>query len=255
MAGEESAHMTLLRVESLQKSFGSLSVTRDVTLEVRAGEKHVIIGPNGAGKTSLLNQIGGQMTPDSGRVLIDGIDVTRHAPEQRAQMGLARTFQKNTLFQRLSVFENVRLGVQARFGNSFDLAQKAAARTDINARAKDVLDLLRLTALAERRVASISYGDQRQLEIAVALAGDPRILLLDEPTSGLSPVETRQLIEIIRQLPSHLGILMIEHDMEVVFSLADHITVLYYGEVLASDKPDVVAANERVREVYLGASI
>jgi len=247
--------MTLLRVENLQKSFGSLSVTRDVTLDVSAGEKHVIIGPNGAGKTSLINQIGGQIMPDSGAVLIDGADVTRLAPERRAQLGLARTFQKNTLFQRLSVFENVRLGVQARFGSSFNLARNALTRADINARTRDVLDLLHLSALAERRVASISYGDQRQLEIAVALAGDPRILLLDEPTSGLSPVETQQLIGIIKQLPSHLGILMIEHDMEVVFSLADHITVLYYGEVLASGEPQAVAANERVREVYLGASV
>ena len=176
--------MSILSVENLQKSFGSLHVTVDVTLDVGAGEKHVIIGPNGAGKTSLINQIGGQIMPDSGRVLIDGADVTRLAPEQRAQRGLARTFQKNTLFQRLSVFENVRLGVQARFGASFDLARRASSRADLNARARDVLDLLQLSPLAERRrVGSISYGDQRQLEIAMALAGDPRLLLLDEPTS------------------------------------------------------------------------
>jgi branched-chain amino acid transport system ATP-binding protein len=247
--------MSLLQLDHLQKAFGSLIVTNDVTLSVDAGQRHVIIGPNGAGKTSLINQIGGQLQPDSGRILIDGVDVTRFAPEARAKRGLARTFQKNTLFQRLSVFENVRLGVQARFGASLNLIARAMGRSDLNDRALAVLDQLRLTHLADRRVSSISYGDQRQLEVAVALAGAPRILLLDEPTSGLSPAETRQFIELIRTLPAELGILMIEHDMEVVFSLADRVTVLYYGEVLASGAPEAVAADPRVREVYLGASL
>ena len=245
----------LLRLEQVNKAFGSLVVTRDVSLDLAAGQRHVIIGPNGAGKTSLINQIGGQLQPDSGRILLDGRDVTRLTPEARAQRGLARTFQKNTLFQRLSTFENVRLGVQARFGSTFDLASRALGRDDINDRAQDILARLRLNHLADKRVSSISYGDQRQLEVAVALAGAPRILLLDEPTSGLSPAETGQLVDLIRTLPAELGVLMIEHDMEVVFSLADRVTVLYYGEVLASGLPDDVAGNERVREVYLGASI
>ena len=250
-----SGPMPLLRLEHMNKAFGSLVVTRDVSLDLAAGQRHVIIGPNGAGKTSLINQIGGQLQPDSGRILLDGRDVTRLTPEARAQLGLARTFQKNTLFPRLSVFENVRLGVQARFGSIFDLARRALGRDDLNDRAQDILARLRLNALADKRVSSISYGDQRQLEVAVALAGDPRILLLDEPTSGLSPAETGQLVDLIRTLPAQLGILMIEHDMEVVFSLADRVTVLYYGEVLASGAPQDVAGNERVREVYLGASI
>jgi branched-chain amino acid transport system ATP-binding protein len=246
--------MTLLRLDHLQKAFGKLVVTRDVSLNLSAGERHVIIGPNGAGKTSLINQIGGQLRPDSGRILIDDTDVTDAPPDDRARRGLARTFQKNTLFARLSVFENVRLGVQARFGSSCNLFGRALARTELNDRAHVVLERLRLAHLAERRVNSISYGEQRQLEVAVALSGDPQILLLDEPTSGLSPAETRQLTDLIRTLPAHLGIIMIEHDMEVVFSLAHRITVLYYGEVLTSGKPDEVANNERVREVYLGAS-
>ena len=250
-----SRPMPILRLEHMNKAFGSLVVTRDVSLDLAAGQRHVIIGPNGAGKTSLINQIGGQLQPDSGRILLDGRDVTRLTPEARAQLGLARTFQKNTLFPRLSVFENVRLGVQARFGSIFDLARRALGRDDLNDRAQDILARLRLNALANKRVSSISYGDQRQLEVAVALAGDPRILLLDEPTSGLSPAETGQLVDLIRTLPAQLGILMIEHDMEVVFSLADRVTVLYYGEVLASGAPKDVAGNERVREVYLGASI
>ena len=247
--------MSLLRIQKLQKAFGSLVVTRDVSLDLNAGERHVVIGPNGAGKTSLINQIGGQLTPNSGRIFIDDVDVTNLPPEARARRGLARTFQKNTLFQRLSVFENARLGAQARYGLVYDLFHPAAQREDINDRATRVLDRLGLSHLAERRVASLSYGDQRQLEVAVALAGNPRILLLDEPTSGLSPAETRQLIEMIKGLPDDLGIIMIEHDMEVVFSLADRITVLYYGEVIASGPPAEVAADARVREVYLGASV
>jgi branched-chain amino acid transport system ATP-binding protein len=246
--------MTLLRLERVNKAFGSLIVTKDVNLDVEAGQRHVIIGPNGAGKTSLINQIGGQLQSDSGRILIDGKEIGALAPEARAARGLARTFQKNTLFQRLSVFENVRLGVQARFGSPFNVALPARSRRDLNERTDAVLKQLGLKELARRPVGSISYGDQRQLEVAMALSGDPCILLLDEPTSGLSPAETRQFVELIRGLPSHLGILMIEHDMEVVFSLADRVTVLYYGEVLASGPPAEIAANTRVREVYLGAA-
>jgi branched-chain amino acid transport system ATP-binding protein len=246
--------MTLLRLEHVNKAFGSLVVTKDVSLDVETGQRHVIIGPNGAGKTSLINQIGGQLQSDSGRILIDGEEIGALAPEARATRGLARTFQKNTLFQRLSVFENVRLGVQARFGSPFNVVLPARSRRDLNERADAVLRQLGLKELARRPVGSISYGDQRQLEVAMALSGDPRILLLDEPTSGLSPAETRQFVELIRSLPSHLGILMIEHDMEVVFSLADRVTVLYYGEVLASGPPAEIAANARVREVYLGAA-
>jgi branched-chain amino acid transport system ATP-binding protein len=246
--------MSLLRLDHVQKAFGSLVVTNDVSLDLQAGERHVIIGPNGAGKTSLINQIGGQLNLDRGRIIIGEEDVTRLPPEARAHRGLARTFQKNTLFARLSAFENVRLGVQARFGSTFNLFGRALGRVEINDRAHRVLQQLRLEHLADRRVSSLSYGDQRQLEVAVALSGEPRILLLDEPTSGLSPAETRQFIELIRTLPGHLGIIMIEHDMEVVFSIAERITVLYYGEILASGLPDIVANDQRVREVYLGAS-
>ena len=247
--------MSLMKIEHLNKAFGSLVVTRDLSLDVVRGERHVIIGPNGAGKTSLINQIGGQLVPDSGRILIDGVDVTGLPPEALLKHGLSRTFQKNTLFPRLSLFENVRLGVQARYGSAFNLVTRALRRVDINERAYATLDRMKLRPLANSIVSSLSYGDQRQLEVAVALAGDPKLLLLDEPTSGLSPAETRQMIETIKALPSDIGIMMIEHDMEVVFSIADRITVLYYGEVLASGSPNLVASDERVREVYLGANI
>jgi branched-chain amino acid transport system ATP-binding protein len=197
--------MSLLKIEHLNKAFGSLVVTRDLTLEVAEGERHVIIGPNGAGKTSLINQIGGQLIPDSGRILIRGVDVTGLPPEALVEHGLARTFQKNTLFPRLSVFENVRLGVQARYGSAFDLIVRALHLIDINKRAFTTLDRMKLDHLAGHVVSSLSYGDQRQLEVAVALAGDPSLLLLDEPTSGLSPTETRQMIETIKFFPSPTG--------------------------------------------------
>jgi len=247
--------MGLLEIEDLNKAFGSLMVTRNVSLSVPSGRKHVIIGPNGAGKTSLIHQIGGQLQPDSGRILIDGAEVGKLGPEGRARLGLARTFQKNTLFPKLSVHENVRLGAQARFGSPFDLFRPARRSTELDDRAASLLARFGLDHLARAPAGSISYGDQRQLELAVALSGEPRILLLDEPTSGLSPTETKALVGVIRSLPDDLAILMIEHDMEVVFSLADRITVLYYGEVLAEGTPEEVTANARVQEVYLGAGI
>jgi branched-chain amino acid transport system ATP-binding protein len=246
--------MTVLAVEGLQKAYGNLVVTRNVSLEVAPGERHVIIGPNGAGKTSLIHQIGGQTLSDAGRIRLDGSDITRLSPEARAQMGLARTFQKNTLFSGLSVFENIRLGVQAHFGTTFDLLRPASRHLAVNARAETILDMLSLRPIAERTVSKVSYGDQRQVEIALALAGRPRVLLLDEPTSGLSPLETRQIIDVVKALPSGLGVLMIEHDMEVVFSIADRITVLYYGEVIATGPPEQISNDARVREVYLGAA-
>jgi branched-chain amino acid transport system ATP-binding protein len=247
--------MSALVLRDVNKAFGNLIVTRNVELDVQIGERHVIIGPNGAGKTSLINQIGGQIEPDSGRIFVCGHDVTGLAPERRLSIGLSRTFQKNTLFQKLTAFENVRLGVQARFGNVFDFFSRTASLSEINNRAYATLKRMNLHELADRPVSALSYGDQRQLEIAIALAGDPKVLLLDEPTSGLSPAETQQIIGLIRSLPSDITILMIEHDMEVVFSIADRITVLYYGEVLVTDTPTAVSTNPRVREVYLGTEI
>jgi branched-chain amino acid transport system ATP-binding protein len=247
--------MSLLRIEHLNKSYGSLAVTRDINLAIEEGERHVSIGPNGAGKTTLIHQIGGQLSSDSGSIFIDDKDVTRIPPEARARVGVARTFQKNTLFQNLSVFENVRLGVQARYGNVFDLFRPARRIAEIETRALEKLDRMGLASRADAKLSNLSYGDQRQVEVAAALAGEPRLLLMDEPTSGLSPAETRGMINVIKNLPRDMGILIIEHDMEVVFSIADRITVLYYGEVLASGEPRAVSADPKVREVYLGASL
>ena len=247
--------MSLLAVEKLNKAFGSLIVSRDVDLAVAPGERHIIIGPNGAGKTTLLHQIGGQLRPGSGRIRFAGRDITEFPPEARARTGLARTFQKNTLFGRLSVFENVRLGVQAAFGHSYDLFRAAGRRHELNRRTSQVLTQMHLTHLSTQTLSRLSYGDLRQVEVAVALSSEPKLLLLDEPTSGLSPAETHRMIDTIKALPRDISILMIEHDMEVVFSIADHISVLYYGEVIASGTPAAISADARVQEVYLGARL
>jgi branched-chain amino acid transport system ATP-binding protein len=246
--------MSALRIEHLNRAFGSLVVTDDVSLDIAEGERHVIIGPNGAGKTSLVNQIGGQLAPSSGRIFVDGLDVTGRAPDRISRMGVARTFQRNNLFQNLSVIENLRLALEVRFGKPLDFFRPADQNQPLMARAKDLMAQVHLGTDGSRTVRNLSYGEQRQLEIGIALAGDPKVLLLDEPTSGMSPAETARMIELIANLPRTLAILMIEHDMKVVFTLADRVTVLYYGKILATGTPEEIQANARVREVYLGGA-
>jgi branched-chain amino acid transport system ATP-binding protein len=244
--------MNILDIEHLNCAFGSLVVTDDVSLSIRAGEHHVIIGPNGAGKTSLINQIGGQLRSQSGRIVLEGHDVTGQAPSRVSRMGLARTFQRNNLFHNLTVFENLRLALTVRFGNPLDFFSVAAGDEALAARAADLMRKVHLDGNGARIARTLSYGEQRQLEIGIALAGEPKLLLLDEPTSGMSPAETARMIELIAGLPRSLSILMIEHDMGVVFSVADRITVLHYGKILATGSPAEIQANDRVREVYLG---
>jgi branched-chain amino acid transport system ATP-binding protein len=246
--------MSVLRTDRLRRAFGSLVVTNDVNLTVEAGQRHVIIGPNGAGKTSLINQIGGQLAPSRGRIFVKDTDITGWSPNRVSRIGVARTFQRNNLFQNLSVIENLRLAVQARRGRPLDCFTPVGQINDLIGRAEELMQRVHLAADGARLARNLSYGEQRQLEIGIALAGEPELLLLDEPTSGMSPAETARMIDLIAGLPRALSILMIEHDMKVVFSLADHITVLYYGEVLASGAPADIQANARVREVYLGMS-
>jgi branched-chain amino acid transport system ATP-binding protein len=244
--------MTVLRTDHLSKSFGSLVVTNDVNLTIEPGERHVIIGPNGAGKTSLINQIGGQLEPSGGRIFVKETDITGWSPNRVSRLGVARTFQRNNLFQNLSVIENLRLAVQARRGNPLDPFTPVERLDGLTGRASELMRRVHLADDGARLARNLSYGEQRQLEIGIALAGEPELLLLDEPTSGMSPAETARMIDLIASLPRTLAILMIEHDMKVVFSVADRITVLYYGEVLASGTPADIQANVRVREVYLG---
>jgi branched-chain amino acid transport system ATP-binding protein len=244
--------MSVLRVENLFCAFGNLIVTKNVNLAIRPGERHCIIGPNGAGKTSLINQIGGQLRPNTGRILLDGVDITGWPPNRIAQAGIARTFQRNNLFFNLLVLENLRLAVAARRAlpwNFWTTAERIEPTVHL---AEALLARVHIAGDPRRLVRHLSYGEQRQLETGVALAADPMLLLLDEPTSGMSPAETERMMALIGSLPRTLAVLMIEHDMNVVFTVADHITVLYYGEILASGPPDAIRAESRVREVYLG---
>jgi branched-chain amino acid transport system ATP-binding protein len=242
--------MNILRIEHLYKSFGSFTVTDDVSLTVAAGERHVIIGPNGAGKTTLINQIGGQLRASSGHILLREREITGLSPDRISRMGVARTFQRNNLFQNLSVIENIRLALEVRRGSPLNFMMPAGgALTD---RARELMATVHLHSDGARLARTLSYGEQRQLEIAIALASEPELLLLDEPTSGMSPSETVRMIGLIEKLPRALSILMIEHDMNVVFSVGDRITVLYYGKVLATGTPVEIRENSRVREAYLG---
>ena len=245
--------MSVLRIDHLSHSFGSLIVTNDVSMSIEDGERHVIIGPNGAGKTSLINQIGGQLRPSAGRILLGNTDITGWPPHRISRMGLARTFQRNNLFQNLSVIENLRLAVQARFGNPLNFITPVSRLDNLRNHVEQLMQRVHLDQ-GLRLVRELSYGEQRQLEVGIALAAEPKLLLLDEPTSGMSPAETGQMINLIANLPRNLSILMIEHDMKVVFSISDRITVLNRGEVLATGTPIEIQTNNRVREVYLGIS-
>jgi branched-chain amino acid transport system ATP-binding protein len=244
--------MSVLRTDNLRRSFGSLIVTNNVNLTIEPGERHVIIGPNGAGKTSFVNQVGGQLRPSGGRIFVKDTDITGWSPDRISRMGVARTFQRNNLFQNLSVIENLRLAVQVRRGQPLNFFTPVAKLGNLIERAHELMRQVHLDGDGSILARNLSYGAQRQLEVGVALAGDPDLLLLDEPTSGMSPAETARMIDLIAALPRSLSILMIEHDMKVVFSVADRITVLYYGEVLATGTPTDIQANARVREVYLG---
>jgi len=245
--------MSVLRIDHLSHSFGSVIVTNDVSMSIEDGERHVIIGPNGAGKTSLINQIGGQLRPSAGRILLGNTDITGWPPHRISRMGLARTFQRNNLFQNLSVIENLRLAVQARFGNPLNFITPVSRLDNLRNHVEQLMQRVHLDQ-GLRLVRELSYGEQRQLEVGIALAAEPKLLLLDEPTSGMSPAETGQMINLIANLPRNLSILMIEHDMKVVFSISDRITVLNRGEVLATGTPIEIQTNNRVREVYLGIS-
>ena len=246
--------MSILRTVDLSRSFGSLLATDCVNLAIEAGERHAIIGPNGAGKTSLLNQVGGQLRPSSGRIFFKDREITGLPPERVCKLGIGRTFQKNNLFTRLSVFDNVRLAVLAQRGQPLNAFVPVTRFAALAARTEEVLEQVGLTDRQQAPVRSLSYGEQRQVEIAIALAADPQLLLLDEPTAGMSPAETAQMVEFVKGLPRTLTILMIEHDMQVVFSLADRISVLHYGRLLATGAPAEISRNEAVQEIYLGTA-
>jgi branched-chain amino acid transport system ATP-binding protein len=242
----------LLRVEGLTKRFGGVIASDGVMLDVAAGELHAIIGPNGAGKTTLIGQLTGEIAPDAGRIAFDGQDVTALPVYERSMLGLARSFQITSLFLDFTALDNVALAVQAHAGHSFHFWKPARTESALRDPARAALERVGLGARADEFVSNMSHGEQRQLELAMALACQPRMLLLDEPMAGLGPEESARMVAMLRALKSELTILLIEHDMEAVFALADRISVLVYGRVIASGLPDAIRANPEVRQAYLG---
>ncbi|MGI3163421.1 ABC transporter ATP-binding protein [Pseudooceanicola sp. 200-1SW] len=242
----------LLQVRDLRKSFGALAVTDGVDLSVAEGELHAVIGPNGAGKTTLIAQLSGQLAPDSGQVIYAGRDITRADMAARVEAGLARSFQITALLPGMTVLENVALAVQARAGSSFRFWRDAGAEEVTNAQARQALEEVGLADRAGVLARALSHGEQRQLELAVALATKPRLLLLDEPLAGTGGAEAERLVALMQRLKGRLTLVLIEHDMDAVFQLADRISVLVYGRIVASGSPAAVRADPAVRAAYLG---
>jgi len=242
----------LLRLVGLRKAYGALKVTDDVSLEVIPGELHAIIGPNGAGKTTLIHQISGLAAPDDGAIIFDGRDITRLPMHERVRLGLARSFQITSILPGFSALENVALAVQARSGSSFRFFGDAAAEETLNKPAQEFLALVGLGDRAHTPAGLLSHGEKRQLEVAVALATGPKLLLLDEPLAGTGKEESERVVATLQRLKRRYTIVLIEHDMEAVFSLADRVSVLVYGRLIATGAPDAVRANAEVRSAYLG---
>jgi len=244
--------VSALAVDGLSRDFGGLRALHQVTLAIEPGERRVILGPNGAGKTTLFNLITGLLAPTAGRIRLFDRDVTRLAPHARAQLGLGRTFQITTLFPKLSVMDNVLLAVQGADPVRFALHRPRAAYPHLRERAERLLGQWDLLDRAEVPARRLSYGEQRQVELILALATEPRVLLLDEPTAGLSPAETASVAAMIGRFPRDVTILLIEHDMDVALELADRVTVLHQGLVLAEGTTAAIKKDARVTEIYLG---
>ena len=242
----------LLRVEALRKAYGALVVTDDVSLTVEPGELHAIIGPNGAGKTTLIHQLSGNLRSDAGNVTFRGADITGLGMVERVRLGLARSFQITSILDGFTVLENAAIAVQARSGSSFRFFRQASGEADLNDEAMRALSLVGLDDRADRRAGSLSHGEKRQLEIAIALATNAGLLLLDEPLAGTGREESAVLVDLMRSLKSTHTIVLIEHDMEAVFSLADRVSVLVYGRLIATGTPEAVRNDPDVRAAYLG---
>jgi ABC-type branched-subunit amino acid transport system ATPase component len=242
----------LLETRALCRNFGALAAARDIDFRLEAGARHALIGPNGAGKTTFVNLLTGVIPPSSGAILMKGQDITKVDQAQRVKLGIARTFQINRLFRRLSVLENVYIAIAERVGAAASMVRPAGSRRDVVDEAMRLLETLKLTADAGRRIAELPYGRQRLVELAIALGLKPQVLLLDEPAAGVPSAESHIILDAIEGLPRDIAVLIIDHDMDLVFRFARRITVMVSGAVFATGSPREIGADTSVREVYLG---
>lgn len=243
-----------LQLSGVRKDFGRTEIIRGVDLEIAAGERHAIIGPNGGGKSTLFNLISGKYPVSHGTIALNGADITNAAPFEINRMGLSRSFQVTNIFPRLNVYENVRCSVLWSLGYKYSFWQDIRRLPDVKERVEEVLEEIGLTARRQIPAVVLTYAEQRALEIGITIAGGADVLLLDEPTAGMSRGETEQAVNLIRTLSADKTLVVVEHDMGVVFDIADRISVLVYGEILATDAPEKVRANKAVQEAYLGTA-
>ena len=245
--------MSALVIDAVSRNFGGVQALTDVSFTVAPGERRLIIGPNGAGKTTLFNMLSGAFPVSSGRVTLFGRDITSAPANERANLGLARTFQITNLFPNLTVSENLMLALQARDEHAFSMFRLMRANKDLYARVRALLAHWEIAHIADHKAREISYGQQRQVDLILAMACEPKVLLLDEPTAGLSAAEVVRVVGMIGALPKTMTVLMIEHDMDVAFDLADRIAVLHQGRLIAEGSPDEIRGHPQVTEIYLGA--
>lgn len=250
-----SMQQPILTLSDVHKSFGDTQIIRGVNLELLAGERHALIGPNGAGKSTVFHLISGHYVPTSGRISFAGQDIQGASPQRINRLGLARSFQITNIFPKLSVFENLRLAVMRRHGVQNTLWRFIGSYPKVREETERLLEQVRLAARRDAIAGELSYSEQRSMEIAMALASDPQVILLDEPMAGMSHEETDYAVELIKQVTQGRSLLIVEHDMDVVFSLCDRISVLVYGQVIATGTPDEIRNNQKVKEAYLGEEV
>ena len=246
---------TVLSATGLVMRFGGITATNNVTLNLRRGARHALIGPNGAGKTTLINLLTGVLPPTAGRIVLEGEDITQLAPHQRVRRGMVRTFQINQLFASMTPLETLALVVSRQRGSGTSFWNPLGARAQVAERCEQILQQFHLTEVMNQRTEYLAYGKRRLLEIAIALACEPRVLLLDEPVAGVPAGEREELLETVAALPADVSVLLIEHDMDLVFSFADRMTVLVNGGVLTEGSPEEIANNDDVKAVYLGHEV
>lgn len=245
----------ILRIQELRKSFGPIEIMRGVNFELLPTERHAVIGPNGAGKSTLFHLISGNLAPSSGEILFKGQSIGGRSPQELNRLGLSRSFQITNIFPKLSVFENIRLAVMRPHGLQFNFWKRIDRDRRIREQTEQLLECVRLTARASTLAGEMAYSEQRSLEIAMTLASDPKVILLDEPMAGMSQEETEYTAELIREVTLNRALMIVEHDMDVVFSLSDRISVMVYGQVIATGTPDEIRRDPKVKEAYLGEEV